>query len=192
MALQRKAAPGPFDDDISTPAASAPDPPALAPVDHRQKGVVEAISSKDEDTCSGLVFKRKRKVNVVIPTGGASSPHDIVVHEGGRESAFGGDHGTTPADLLTFLQQAFQSFQDRDRMESMDEDPLQEHATKCLEDFLVASILNLAKMRELKEAASQHALQIKELKRRETVLYLEVSVLRQTDKETKKFMFEKS
>jgi len=47
-------------------------------------------------------------------------------------------------------------------------------------------------MQELKEAVSQHALQIKELKHRETALYLEVSNLRQTDKETKRLLFEKS
>jgi len=195
IALKRKAAPGPS-------TADAP----IHPVDQRQKGVAEATATEDEDTCLGLVFTRKRKVDVAVPTNlasdnrapsfrenppSASSPHDIVVHESGRESASGGDHGTPPVDLPAFLQWALQSFQDRERIESMDEDPLQKHATKCPGDF-VASSLNLTKMQELKEAASQHALQIKEFKRRETVLYLEVSDLRQTDKETKKLLFEKS
>jgi len=55
----------------------------------------------------------------------------------------------------------------------MDEDPLQEDATKCHGDFLVASSLSLTKMQKLKEAASQDAVQIKALKHHETVLYLE-------------------
>jgi len=77
-------------------------------------------------------------------------------------------------------------------MESMDEDPLQEHATKCLRDFLVASSLTMTKMRKLKEAASQDALQIKEFKHRETALYLEATDLRKSEIAVKKLLFEKS
>jgi len=53
VAAQLKIAPGP----------SASGPSAPAPIDQRLKGVVEVAEvapSKDEDTCSGLVFKRKR------------------------------------------------------------------------------------------------------------------------------------
>ena len=82
-----------------TTVVSAPNPSASAPADLRQKGVVEAIASKDEDTCSGLVFKRKMGVDVVVPAlsasdGGApsfqenppsaSSPRDMVAQEGGE------------------------------------------------------------------------------------------------------------
>ena len=43
----------------------------------------------------------------------ASSPCDIVVHEGGGESAPGGDHSAPPAvELPAFLQEALQSIQD--------------------------------------------------------------------------------
>ena len=184
-------------------------------MDHRQKGVVEATASEDEDTCSGLVFKRKRTIDVVTPANSASderapsfmenppsasSPRDIVVHERGGESASGGDHGVPPAtDQPVFLQQALQSFQERERMESLGEDPLQEHVAKCLGDFLIDSSLAMTQvhelrteMQKLKEAASQDALQIKKLTQRETTLYLEVFNLRQTDKETKKLLFEKS
>ena len=54
----------------------------------------------------------------------ASSPRDVVVHEGGGESASKSDHGAPSTELPAFLQRALQSFQDRERMESMDEDPL--------------------------------------------------------------------
>jgi len=53
LALQRKAASGPSDVDASalvdtpTVANSATSPSAPAPVDHRQKGIVEAIASED-------------------------------------------------------------------------------------------------------------------------------------------------
>ena len=68
----------------------------------------------------------------------------------------------------------------------MEEDILKEHASKCLRDFLISSCLNLTKMQKLKEAASQDALQIKELKHRETVLYLEAADLRKSERAVKK------
>jgi len=82
---------------LPAPSFSAPAPAYL-----RQKGMVEATASEDEDTCTGLVFKRKRGADVAVsmhslPDGcapsfrenppSASSPRDLVVHEGrGRMS----------------------------------------------------------------------------------------------------------
>jgi len=43
---------------------TAPSPCAM---DKNLKAVAEAVLSKDEETCSGLVFKRKRKANAAIP-----------------------------------------------------------------------------------------------------------------------------
>ena len=76
----------------STPNASEP-----APVDNRQKGVVAIAGSEDKDTCTGLVFKMPRVGDVKATTHStsdghapsfhdnppsASSPRDLVVHEG--------------------------------------------------------------------------------------------------------------
>ena len=61
----------------------------------------------------------------------------------------GGNHGTPPTDLGAFLQRALQSFQDQTMMESMGEDPLQEHTTKCLGEFLVASSFAMTKIQKL-------------------------------------------
>jgi len=90
VAAQLKTAP-----DSSTPGPSAP-----TLVEQRLKVVAEVTkvaASEDEDTCLGLVFKRKRKADVVVPAPSgsdarapsykehppsASSPCDIVVHEG--------------------------------------------------------------------------------------------------------------
>jgi len=81
----------------SLAAASAQDSLGPAPVD-KQKGLVVAIGSEDEDTDTGLVFKRQRVDNVVAPshfaTDGhapsfgdnspsASSPCELIAHEGG-------------------------------------------------------------------------------------------------------------
>jgi len=122
----RKAAPA--DGGTSTPAGppptatSAPISPEPAPIDHRQKGVVEAAASEDEDTCTCLVFKRKREADVVAPSHSASDghapyfrenppsssfPRDLMVLEGGgggRESAPGGDDDMSPiGELPSFL-----------------------------------------------------------------------------------------
>ena len=40
-----------------------------------KKGAVEAIASEDEDTCIGLVFKRKKGADVVAPSHSASDDH---------------------------------------------------------------------------------------------------------------------
>ena len=59
--------------------------------------VAEVAPSKDEDTCSDLIFRRKRKADAVVPASSdsngqapsyrecspsASSPRYVVVHEG--------------------------------------------------------------------------------------------------------------
>jgi len=76
-------------------------------------------------------------------------------------------------------------------MESQGEDPLRGHAARGLADFLVASGRASTQAQELRdemlklrEVASQDALQIKKLTQRETALYLELTDLCQTDKET--------
>jgi len=196
VALQLKVAPGPSTADASAPTTSSPDLFAPTPVDQRQKGVVEAAASEDEDTCSDLAFKRKRKVDVAIPANLASddrapsyrehppsvsSPRDLVVQEGRGKSASGADREAPLADLPAFLQRALQSFQNQERLENMEEDPLLEHASKCLGDILVASSLTLFRMQKARKAASQEALEVKDLKRLETALYLEAADLRQSE-----------
>ena len=97
--------------------------------------------SEDEDTDSGLVIKRPRVDEVVAPShsasGGltpsfrdnpssASSPCDLIVHEGGGESA-PEDRQIPPAlELPTLLQQALKRFQDKEMVESLDGNLLQD------------------------------------------------------------------
>ena len=218
-ASKLKAGAGPSDANTAAPADAlaatifAPNPYAPAPADLRQKGVVEAAASEDEDTCSGLVFKRKRGVDIAVPMlstldgcvpsfrenpPSAFSPRDLVIHKGGGESSPGGYSGApSSAELPAFLQEVLQTFLDGEMVESQGEDPLRGHAARGLVAFLVTSSRALtqvqelrAEMLKLREAASQDALQIKKLTQRETALYLELANLRQTDKETKRLLFE--
>jgi len=167
-ASKRKAGAGPSVADALAPvydppaATFVPSPSAPAPVGQRKKGVVEATASKDKDTCTGLVYKRQRVANAVVPAHSASddcapsfrenppsasSPWDIVMHEGEGKSAPTDALGAPPAaDLPTFLQQALHSFQERGLAESLGEDPLQGRATKGLGEFLVASSLAMTKV----------------------------------------------
>ena len=98
-AAKRKASVGPSDIDVAAPAGVATVAIfAPSPTDLRQKGAIEATASGDEDTCSGLVFKRKKGADVAVPVHSASdgcassfrenppsasSPRDLVVHKGG-------------------------------------------------------------------------------------------------------------
>jgi len=83
-----------------------------------RRGVVEATASKDEGTCTSLVFKRKRADDVVAPSHSASdghapsfkdnppsasSPREFIMHEGRAESAPEGDQAPLVVKLPTFL-----------------------------------------------------------------------------------------
>jgi len=169
MAAQLKAAPGP----------SAAGPSSLAPIDQRLKGVAEvaeAAAFEDEDTYSGIVFKRKRKADAVVPAPSGSngqapsyrehppsacSPRDIVVKEGKGESATGGDQGDSYAYLPPFVQKALHSFQTQARLESLEEDPLLDHVSRHLGEILVGSNLLLSNMQKARE---EDILEITELK----------------------------
>jgi len=79
-------------------AASVPNSHGSAPIDNKQKGVVVESDLEDEDTCTGLVFKRQRMDDVMVPSHSAcdghapsfgdnppnaSSPRELIIHEGG-------------------------------------------------------------------------------------------------------------
>jgi len=69
-ASKLKASAGPSGANVAAPAVviPAPTPSAPAPANLRQKGMVEATASEDEDICSGLVFKRKMGVDGCVPS----------------------------------------------------------------------------------------------------------------------------
>jgi len=96
------------------------------------------------------------------------------VQEGRGESASEGDHWDSSADLSSFLQKVLQSTQTKERLGSLEENPLLEHVSRHLGETLVGYDLLFSKMRRAKELASQEVLQTTELKHRLTGLTLEV------------------
>ena len=63
---------------------TAPGPSSLAPIDQRLKWVTkvtEAADSKGEDTCSGLIFKRKCKADVAAPAPSGSEGQATLYRE---------------------------------------------------------------------------------------------------------------
>jgi len=169
-------------------------------------------ASEDEGTCTCLVFKRKRAADVVDPSlstsnghapsfkenpPSASSPRDLMVLEGGGESAPRGDHGTPPVvDLPVFLQQALKCFQNWEVVKRLGEDPLQDRATQGLGEFLIVSSLSMSKARylqgEMAKLREESTLQAKTFSHHETALHQDLASLRQIEKETKRLLFEKS
>jgi len=98
LAKQRATAAGAGTSNNPPPTTSAPNSSDLAPDGDRLKGVVVAAGTEDEDTSSGLIFKRQRVGDVEVPTHlasdghasslrdnpqSASSPRDLIMHEGG-------------------------------------------------------------------------------------------------------------
>ena len=195
-------------------ATSSPNTSEPAPIDNREKGVVVIAGSEDEDTCTSLVFKKPRVGDVEVATHSASdghalsfhenppsasSPPDLVVHESGGESA-PKDHQSPPApDLLSLLQQALKHFQDKEMAESLGGNLLQYRVAQDLGDFLVASSLALSKAHEAQDLQAEIAklkeeltLKTKAFSNQETAMYQELTSLRQSEKEVKKLLFEKS
>jgi len=177
-----------------TSTTHAPHPTEPAPVVDRQKGVV-AVNSDDEDTYTGLVFKRHRVGEVVVPSpsayGGtptfrdnppsASSPCQLVVHESARESAPEAQHVPSAPKLPTLLQQILKRFQDKEVLESLGGNLFQDRIFHGLGEFLVASTLALSRAQEAEDLKTRMAeldeelsLKTKTFANRETAMYVEV------------------
>ena len=173
---------------------------------------MEATACEDEGTYTSLVFKRKRAADIAASPHSASdghassfkdhppsasSPRELMTLEGGGESAPKGDHAMpSAADLPTFLLQALKCFQNREVVESLGEDPLQDCAAQGIGEFLIASSFSMSKaldlQAEMAKLREESSLQAKTFSKRETALYQELASLRQSEKETKRLLFEKS
>jgi len=107
---------------LAVVAAQMKTAPGPSTKDKRLKGVAKAAEvapSEDDDTCSGLVFKRKRKVDATVPAQSGSDGQAPSYRECPPVSLLpatswckkvGGDHGDSLVDLPAFLQRALQSF----------------------------------------------------------------------------------
>ena len=189
-----------------TPSLSAP-----APTNLKQKGVAKVAAFEDEDTYIGLVYKRKRGVDVAVSAHSvsdgcapsfrenplsASSPRDLVVHEDGEENVPGGNFGVPlAAELPAFFQEVLQTFQGGE-VDGQGENPLGGPVARGLGVFLIASSRASTQVQELRvevlRLREESTLQTKRFTQCETALHQELANLRQTKKETKRLLFEKS
>jgi len=161
LAKRRAAAVGEGTSTPIAPSASAtPFPQPIGPtlVVDGQRGVL-AVETDDEDTSTGLVFKRQRVGEVVVPSASASggtptfmdhppstsSPLQLVVHEGGGESAPEGQEMPSTSQLPMFLQRLFNCFQDKEVVESLNGNLSQDRVVDGLGDFLIVSNLALGR-----------------------------------------------
>jgi len=190
----------------STSTTSAPHPNEPTLIVDRQKGVV-AVETNDEDTCTSLVFKRQRVNEAMAPSasafGGtptfmdhppsASSPLQLVVHEGGVESAPEGQEMPSTFELLTLIHRIFNLFQDKEVVESLSGNLSQNRVVDDLGDFLISSNLSLSRAQEAEDLKVRMAKLEEELStktktfaNRETAMYVELASIRQSEKDAKK------
>ena len=171
-----------------------------------------AVESDDEDTCTGLVFKRPRVGASAVPSTSvsagaptfidhplsASSPFPAVALEGGGESATRSQETDSPMPLPLLLRQALSRFQSCEA-EGLDDNLLQECVAEVLGDLLFASNRALARTQVFRDLEAKmvkleedFAARAKVFAKRETALYLELASLRQTEKDAKKALQDKS
>jgi len=97
------------------------------------------------------------------------------------------------------LQQILKRFQDKEVLESLSGNLFHDHVAHDLEDFLIASSLALSRAQEAEELKARMAelekelsLKTKAFASRETAMYNELASLRQSEKDAKKALFDKS
>ena len=158
------------------------------------------VDSDNEETCTGLVFKRQRVGEAVEPSpsasGGtptfrdnalsASSLFQLLVHEGGGESAPEGQQVPSAPELPMLLQQFLKRFQDKEVLESLSGNLFDDRVAHGLGDFLIAFIFALSRAQEAEELKVRMAELEKELSlktqtfaNRETAIYNKPSPIRE-------------
>jgi len=118
-----------------------------------------------------------------------SSPCVLLALEGGGESTPRGDQVPHAPELPAILQQALKCFQEKEAAEALGGDLLRDRMGQSLGEFLDNSLafLSQAEARMKEEIAHQDHI----FANRETTLNQELSSLRQSEKETKKLLFDK-
>ncbi|KAK7332477.1 hypothetical protein VNO80_29229 [Phaseolus coccineus] len=200
-------------------APAGPSSPAGAALDRiadKSKRAAPVEVSDDEDTCSGLVFKRKRvgtatEVSSATeghpssfrehPPSASSPPEPILTIEGGGESAPSSDQMPSAPELPSLLQRSLSDMPGKAVLEAMDRNSLENLLSHGLGEFLAASNSLLVKgnaeaelleeTAQLKKELEQKDLQLRQATQRETALNQELGSLRQSEKETKKLLFSK-
>ena len=117
----------------------------------------------------------------------------------GGESAPEECQAPPAVELPATLQQALRCFQDKEVVESLGGNLFQDCVAQSLEDFLITSSLTLSKAQNTQDSQAETtklreelALQAKAFSNRETTMCQELTNLRQSEKEVKRLLFEKS
>jgi len=184
---------------------------ALPTKDLKLKVVVEAAlaSTDNEETYSGLVFKRRRKAATEpskhsVSDGRAPSPlapppspppsHDmVVVQEDEGTSATEGGLWDSNLDAPSFLKKTLLSTKAKEKLKSLEEDHLVEQAVRQLEQALAANCLAISKLKGWKGLAKETSLKVVELSQRVGGLVAKLhEELQQSQQEAKALLNEKS
>jgi len=144
--------------------------PAPSAKDQKLKALVEIVPSRDEEICSGLVFKR-RQTDVVATFAhsvsddrapsyrdsppSASPPRDIAVQEGRGENASEEGQWDPSSDSASLLQRMLFSSKVKGRLKNLEEGPLMEHTTRQMGETLVENCLLLFELWKAKEPANE-------------------------------------
>jgi len=130
--------------------------------DLKLKAVAEVAPSDDEETYSGPVFKRRRKVvselaehfasdgrapspRAQVPPTSPPSSRDIVMQENAR-APVGGLWDPT-LDAPTYLEKTLLSAEAKEKLECLEEDQLVEQAVRQLGQALDVNCLTISKLR---------------------------------------------
>ncbi|KAK7373540.1 hypothetical protein VNO80_06954 [Phaseolus coccineus] len=209
--LSRRTAGGSGPAGPPSPAVAAPEPIA-----DKSKRAAPVEISEDEDTCSDLVFKRKR-VEVATevssategqppsfrehPPSASSPPEPLLALESGGESAPSTSQVPPAPELPPLLRRTLAQMPGQAAMEAMDRNSLGDLISHGLGEFLTASNFLLVKgnaeaellekAAKLEKELEQKDLQLHQAAECEIALNQELGSLRQSEKETKKILFSK-
>jgi len=201
LAKRRAAAAGegsstPIAPSTSTTSALQPINPAPAAI---ELGGVVVVESDDEDTCTGLVFKRPRAGETATPSasvsGGTpafidhppstSSPLQVVAIEDGGENVPEGRETPSTSQLPLLLQRLFDHFQDKEVVESLSGNFTQDRVFDGPGDFLVTSNLAVNRAQEAEDLKARMAkleeemsTQAKTFANHETPMYVEKDAMK--------------
>jgi len=147
----------------------------------------QAPTEQDEETTSGLVFKRKSKATVaptehshsngqapshhVAPSEGQAPPLDvIVIQEGEAESSRGKNLWDSSFDVPTHGEHTFMPSDDKDKLMAHDEDQLYHDAMKQIGQVFAMGCLAISKTRAQKAAEDQKVQENLELRKKMELL----------------------
>jgi len=175
------------------------------------------LIEQEEDTTSGLAFKRKRKATApptehshldgqtldqdIVPLEGQASHRDvIVIQEGEAESSKSKSLWEPSSDVPTYGEHVFLHRDDKDKLMALDEDHLLRDTMKQIWQTFAMGFLVVSKARIQKSAKDQRVVELQsevknlrvEINRLNDHAQVEATRLTNIQEETKRLMAEKA